>query len=101
MGGTDRVIQAMARIDDLMARGHPASAMEEVMLALQSAPTYLALHQRMADIMLQGGKVEPAIEKLRIIAETLIVRGDGNQAVEILYDHPDALAGRHPHCACG
>jgi tetratricopeptide (TPR) repeat protein len=38
----------------------------------------------MADIMLQAGKVEPAIEKLRIIVETHIIRGDGNQAVEIL-----------------
>ena len=50
VGGTDRVIQAMARIDDLIAGGHPTSAMEEVMLALQSAPTYLALHQRMAEM---------------------------------------------------
>ena len=84
VGGTDRVIQAMARIDDLVAGGHPTSAMEEVMLAMQSAPTYLALHQRMADLMLKGGKVEAAIEKLRIIAETHIIRGDGNQAAEIL-----------------
>ncbi len=83
VGGTDRVIQAMTRIDELTARGLLASAMEEAMLALQSAPTYLALHQRMAEIMLKGGKVQAAIEKLRVIAETYIIRGDGAQAVEI------------------
>lgn len=53
------------------------------MLALQSAPTYLALHQRMADIMLKAGRTEQAIEKLRVIAETYIIRGDGAQSIEI------------------
>jgi len=83
VGGTDRVIQAMTRIDELAAQGFLASAMEEAMLALQSAPTYLALHQRMAEIMLKGGKVQAAMDKLRVIAETYIIRGDGAQAVEI------------------
>ena len=83
VGGTDRVIQSMARIDELTDRGLLASAAEEAMLALQSAPTYLALHQRMADIMLKAGRTEQAIEKLRVIAETYIIRGDGAQSIEI------------------
>jgi tetratricopeptide (TPR) repeat protein len=83
VGGTDRVITAMARIDELTAQGFLSSAMEEAMLALQSAPTYLALHQRMADIMLKAGKVQAAIDKMRVIAETYIIRGDGAQAVDI------------------
>jgi len=83
VGGTDRVIQAMARIDELTDRGLLGSAAEEAMLALQSAPTYLALHQRLADIMLKAGRTEQAIEKLRVIAETYIIRGDGAQSIEI------------------
>jgi tetratricopeptide (TPR) repeat protein len=83
VGGTDRVMQAMARIDELVNMGFLASASEEAMLALQSAPTYLALHQRMADIMLKDGRTEQAIEKLRVIAETYIIRGDGAQSIEI------------------
>ncbi len=83
VGGTDRVIQSMARIDELTDRGFLASAAEEAMLALQSAPTYLALHQRLADIMLKAGRTEQAIEKLRVIAETYIIRGDGAQSIEI------------------
>ncbi len=83
VGGTDRVIQAMARIDELTDRGLLGSAAEEAMLALQSAPTYLALHQRLAEIMLKAGRTEQAIEKLRVIAETYIIRGDGAQSIEI------------------
>jgi tetratricopeptide (TPR) repeat protein len=82
-GGTDRIIQAMARIDELMDQGFLSSASEEAMLALQAAPTYLPLHQRMADIMLKAGRTEAAIEKLRVIAETAIIRGDGSQSIEI------------------
>ena len=83
VGGTDRVIQSMSRIDELMDQGFLSSASEEAMLALQAAPTYLPLHQRMADIMLKAGRTEPAIEKLRVIAETAIIRGDGAQSIEI------------------
>jgi tetratricopeptide (TPR) repeat protein len=83
VGGADRVIQSMARIDELLERGFLASASEEAMLALQAAPTYLPLHQRMADIMLKAGRTQAAIEKLRVVAETAIIRGDGAQSVEI------------------
>lgn len=83
VGGTDRVIQSMSRIDELMDKGFLSSASEEAMLALQAAPTYLPLHHRMADIMLKAGRTEAAIEKLRVIAETAIIRGDGSQSVEI------------------
>ncbi len=90
VGGTEQVIDALGRIDDLIGRGLLASAMEEAMLALQSAPTYLALHQRMAEIQLRAGRMAPALEKLAVIAETYRVRGDANQAVEIytaILDH--------------
>lgn len=82
-GGTDHIIQSMSRIDELMDQGFLSSASEEAMLALQAAPTYLPLHQRMADIMLKAGRTEAAIEKLRVIAETAIIRGDGSQSIEI------------------
>jgi tetratricopeptide (TPR) repeat protein len=83
VGGADRVIQSMSRIDELMDQGFLSSASEEAMLALQAAPTYLPLHQRMADIMFKAGRTEAAIEKLRVIAETAIIRGDGSQSIEI------------------
>jgi tetratricopeptide (TPR) repeat protein len=83
VGGTEQVIRALARIDDLMANGHLAAAMEEAMLALQSAPTYLALHERMAQILLKGGRNEEAMAKLAVVGETYRIRGDANKSADV------------------
>jgi tetratricopeptide (TPR) repeat protein len=81
--GTARVIQAMSRIDDLVSAGHPVSAMEEAMLALQNAPTYLPLHLRIGEILLTTDRVEPGLQKLTAVAETYRIRGESAQAAEI------------------
>jgi tetratricopeptide (TPR) repeat protein len=81
--GTARVIQSMSRIDDLMATGHPVSAMEEAMLALQHAPTYLPLHLRIGEILLASDRVEGGLQKLTAVAETYRIRGESAQAAEI------------------
>jgi tetratricopeptide (TPR) repeat protein len=82
LGGSDRVLQALSRIDDLVGRGLHTSAMEEAMLALSSAPTYMALHMRMADILLRSGRVEAGLSKLVVVAETHRVRGEIQQAID-------------------
>ena len=81
--GTARVIQCLSRIDDLVATGHPVAAMEEAMLALQYAPTYLPLHRRMSEILLATDRQEAGLQKLAAIAETHRVRGESQQAGEI------------------
>jgi tetratricopeptide (TPR) repeat protein len=82
IGGTQHVLQSLGRIDELAKSGHYSAAMEEAMLALSQAPSYLALHQRMAEILLLNGREEQAIEKLRMIAETQQIRGEIRQATE-------------------
>ena len=81
--GTAKVIQAMSRIDDLVADGHPISAMEEAMLALQHAPTYLPLHLRIGEILLNTDRVELGLQKLTSVAETYRIRGESSQAAQI------------------
>jgi tetratricopeptide (TPR) repeat protein len=81
--GTAHVIESMGRIDDLVASGHPVSAMEEAMLALEHAPTYLPLHQRMAEILISTDHVEAGLQKLTAVAQTYNVRGESLQATEI------------------
>jgi tetratricopeptide (TPR) repeat protein len=83
VGGSERVMHSMSRIDQLAGQGHLAAAMEEAMLALNSAPTYLALHQRMASLLLKAGRTEAAMEKLGVVAETHRIRGEAGQAVEV------------------
>jgi tetratricopeptide (TPR) repeat protein len=82
-GGTEAISQSLERIDKLAQAGHLASAMEEAMLALQTSPGYLPLHSRMAEILIMGGHVDSGIEKLSVIAQTHIVRGDSAQAANV------------------
>lgn len=83
VGGTDRVLQSLGRIDDLLVRELYAAAMEEAMLTLDHAPSYLALHMRMAEIMIRSGRREAGLEKMGIVAETHRVRGENSQAADV------------------
>lgn len=85
VGGTERVIRSIGRIDDLIAREKYMGAMEEAMLALDYVPSYLALHGRMAEILIKTGKKEAGMVKLRTIARTHMVRGEIPQATAV-YD---------------
>ena len=98
VGGSEQVIRSMGRIDEMLSRNMPVSAMEEAYLALQVAPTYLSLHHKMADILLQSGRIDTALVKLSAIAETHRVRGESRQAADvyatILRHSPVDIPGR-------
>ena len=83
VGGTERVLQSLARIDDLIAKKFYATALEEAMLSLDYVPDYLALHSRMAEVMLQQGNSAGGMTKLRTVAKTHRVRGQIAQASSI------------------
>lgn len=83
VGDTDKVLRSMKRIDHLMDQGLHSSAMEEALLALDYAPTYLTLHRRIADIQIASGRTEPGYLKLSMIAETHRVRGESAQAADV------------------
>jgi tetratricopeptide (TPR) repeat protein len=83
VGGTERVLQSLARIDELINKKFYAVALEEAMLALDHVPDYLALHSRMAEIMFQQGNSSGGMTKLRTVAKTHRVRGQIAQASNI------------------
>lgn len=82
LGGSDRVLQALGRIDDYVRQGLLTTAMEEAMLALQHSPTYLAVHRRMAEILVRAGRVQEGQQKLAVIAETHLIRGEAKRAMQ-------------------
>ncbi|MGA9531122.1 MAG: tetratricopeptide repeat protein [Anaerolineales bacterium] len=83
VGGGDRVLDSLKRIDQFVQRGMLSTAMEESMLALQSAPSYLALHRRMAEIQLRAGDIDAGTNKLGVVAETHRVRGETREATDV------------------
>jgi tetratricopeptide (TPR) repeat protein len=86
VGGSNRVLDALRRVDGLVQKGLMATAMEEIMLAMQFAPSYLALHRRMAEIQLRTGREEAGAVKLATVAETHRVRGEIREATDV-YSH--------------
>ncbi len=83
VGGTDRVVEAIERIDTLAANKQYYSAVEEVMLALDYAPYYLGLHLRLAEILIESGHKDQGLAKFSTIARTHYVRGETVQAAKI------------------
>lgn len=83
VGGTERVLQSIGRIDDLMNRGLHLVALEEAMLAMDYVPSYLGLHFRIAEILIQRGNSVGGMNKLRTIARAHKVRGEIPQAAQM------------------
>ncbi len=82
-GGSDRVLRALQRVDELARLDKFSSAMEEAMLALEYAPSYLPLHRRIAQIMIRTGRSETGLGKLATIAETHRIRGEITEAADM------------------
>jgi tetratricopeptide (TPR) repeat protein len=84
LGKPQALIEAMASLENAFRRGQLRTAMELAMLALDHGPTYLPLHQRIAEIQLRDGRQEEALAKFVIIARAYRVRGEGQQAAKML-----------------
>lgn len=82
--GTDRVVGAMGRIDEYLRKGYSGTAMEEAYMALEYAPTYLPIHIRMAEILLEENRLEASIAKYSVVAEAYRIRGESVRAAMIL-----------------
>jgi tetratricopeptide (TPR) repeat protein len=82
--GTDRVLDSMRKIEEMMRRKLYASAMEEAYYALQFSPTYLPVHIRMAEILVAEDRPEVATTKYKVIARTYHIRGEVGRAARLM-----------------
>ena len=80
------IIDAMSKIYALANSGYPRSAMEEAYFALEKAPYYLPLHQYMAQLLVDQDEIQPAVEKLLLVARTYAIRGDVAKAIDLYRD---------------
>jgi tetratricopeptide (TPR) repeat protein len=82
--GSSQVVEALEEIRRLARKGCIRTAMEVAYDALQHAPTYLPLHVEIADLLLEEGRVEDAIEKLTVVSNTYNVRGEAGRSTALL-----------------
>jgi tetratricopeptide (TPR) repeat protein len=83
LGRPQALIDAMGYLDLAMKRGLWRTAMEQAILALDHGPTYLPLHQRIAEIQLREDRQAEALTKFTLIARTYRIRGETAQAVRV------------------
>jgi tetratricopeptide (TPR) repeat protein len=79
---SSRVVEVLARINQLARQGYYRSAMEEAYAVLDHAPTYLPLHVQMGELLLRQERSSEAIAKLTMVAQTYSARGEANRATE-------------------
>jgi tetratricopeptide (TPR) repeat protein len=82
-GGSSEVVSSLNSIHQLAEQGLVRSAMEEAFIALTNAPTYLPLHTFIADLLIRQERLDEALSKLKIIAQTYNSRGESTQAMSM------------------
>jgi tetratricopeptide (TPR) repeat protein len=81
--GADRLMESLSLIEKYAARKMWASALDECQNAVEFSPTYLPVHMRMAEILAQEKRIEPALAKYEAVAGLYNARGETVQAVQI------------------
>jgi tetratricopeptide (TPR) repeat protein len=77
---TEIVVTTLGLTAEYMRRKMLMTALEECYYAIEQAPSQLALHTRLADILLLQEHTETAISKYSTIAEVCRMRGELQQA---------------------
>jgi tetratricopeptide (TPR) repeat protein len=79
----ENVLSALSLSQEYMKRGALTAATEVCYRAIESAPTYLPLHLRLAEIFAQDGRVEDSVNKYQAVADLYIVREESRQAIGV------------------
>lgn len=89
--GSERIIQSIGLAQEYLRRGIVRAAMDELMSALERAPTFLPIHRQIGETLVAMGRTEQAVGKFLTIADTYRVRGNFSQAVA-MYERALRLA---------
>lgn len=78
-----RILESVALAQEYVERGLFYAALEENYCALGLAPTYLPIHWQLAHLLIAMGKVDGAVSKFLVIADTYRMRGDVRSAMDM------------------
>jgi len=77
-------VEMVRQIDNYIKRGLLTLAMDEAFRVIEHEPTFLPVHQRVAQILMEEGRIQQAIAKYNMIANSFLAREDTARAAEIL-----------------
>lgn len=75
LSGSEDVLRSAALAQEYIRRKKTYSALEELSYSIGKAPHYLPLHSMLAQLYIENGNLEEAIEKMRVIAQVYEIRG--------------------------
>jgi tetratricopeptide (TPR) repeat protein len=79
----DSILSSVSLSQEYMKRGALGAATEICYQAIESTPTYLPLHLRLAEIFVQDGRVDDAVAKYQAVADLYLVREEARQAIGV------------------
>lgn len=82
-GGRPEMAEVMQRIDSYIDKGALRLAMDETQYAIEKSPDYLPAHRRMADILVKEGRALLAADKINLVANTYLIRGNAERAADL------------------
>lgn len=85
-GGDSGLPESVSLIDRYIRNGLYTLAMDETHRAVETAPYYLPVHIRMAEILMKEGRIRQAINKYNVIAKSYMSRDENDRAAAILTD---------------
>jgi tetratricopeptide (TPR) repeat protein len=80
------VIEGMNLVDEYLRDGLMNLAIDQAHFILEAAPSYLPIHWRIGQILLERNNIQAAIEKFNLVADTYLMRGDNERATQILQE---------------
>jgi len=85
-GGRPAVAEVMQRINYYIEQNALMLALEEAHYAVEKSPDYLPAHRRIADVLTRVGRTQEAAEKLNLVAETYLIRGNPEKAADLFQE---------------
>ncbi len=79
----DTLLSAVSLSQEYMKRGALAAAAEMCYRAIESSPTYLPLHLRLAEVFVQDGRIDEAVLKYQTVADLYMVREETRLAIGV------------------
>jgi tetratricopeptide (TPR) repeat protein len=78
-----KLLSAVSLSQEYMKRGALTAATEVCYQAIESTPTYLPLHLRLAEIFMQDDRMEDAVTKYQVVADLYLVREETRLAISV------------------
>lgn len=82
-GGKPELAEILQNVDKYLERNILFLASDEAQHALEKSPDYLPAHRRLADVLIREGRTQEAANKINLVANTYLMRGNPDKAADL------------------